>query len=554
MDNQRLFLFIALALVVMLLWDAWQKDYGPKRIEPVVASQPLSAPPSVPDAPPVAPSAAPAATPSVSAAVEAAPVAGGERIEVKSDLLHLVIDTAGGDIRVAELLHYPITVDDKNHSVRLLNDTLPDLFVSQTGLTSGDGSSAPDHRALYRAGQSSYELAPGSDELVIPLTWSDGNGLTVTKRYTLHRNSYLVGLEVVVDNQGSKPWNGSFYRQLERTKVAEKGQSSFVYTYMGGAVSSSFKNYEKVKFESMADWKPNQSYLTGGWAAMIQHYFLAAWIPVADEPNHFYTKALADGRYNIGLITQALGVASGSSHSFSSRLYVGPKEQNRLEAAAANLDKTVDYGWLFIIAKPLFITMKFLHEHLGNWGWSIIILTLMIKLLFYKLSEASYRSMARMRKFQPKIAVLRERYGEDKQRMSQAMMDLYKKEKINPLGGCLPIMVQIPVFIALYWVLLESVELRQAGFIFWINDLSTRDPFYVLPLIMGVSMFAQQKLNPAPMDPVQAKVMMFLPVVFTFFFMMFPAGLVLYWVVNNLLSIIQQWYITRGIERADKKT
>ncbi len=552
MDNQKLFLFLALTLVVMLLWDAWQKDYGPKPIPVATVSESAgTASPSVPDAPPPAvptPDAGAVSPEIIAAPAEPAAAATGERIEIKTDLLHLVIDTVGGDIRLAELLHYPVAVDNKDIPFRMFTDTLPDLFISQSGLTATAGG-APDHHASYRAQQTRYELGAGSDTLEIPLTWSDGHGLTVTKRYVLHRDSYLVELDVSIDNQSGAPWSGSFYRQLQRTKVAEKGQSSFIYTYMGGAFSSSFKNYEKVNFDDMAEWKPKQSYLSGGWAAMLQHYFMAAWIPPAEELNHFYTKALSDGRYNIGLVTQAQTVVPGTSHHFTSRLYIGPKDQDRMEKAAPNLDKTVDYGFLFFIAKPLFHTLQFLHAHLGNWGWAIIVLTILIKLIFYKLSETSYRSMARMRKFQPKIVALRERYGNDKQRMSQAMMDLYKKEKINPLGGCLPIVVQIPVFISLYWVLLESVELRQAEFIFWITDMSTRDPYYVLPVIMGISMFAQQKLNPAPMDPVQKKVMMALPLVFTFFFMVFPSGLVLYWVVNNLLSITQQWFITRKIDK-----
>ena len=554
MDNQRLFLFLALALVVMLLWDAWQKDYGPKPPASVVSETlPKPAPAAVPEAPPSVVSdtgAVPGAPPGQSQ-VMASPVpaaVSGERIEIITDLLRLVVDTAGGDIRQAYLLAHPEKIDVEDSPIRLFNDELPDLFLSQTGLSSSTGA-APDHRADYRAEKSSYILDAGMDTLEIPLTWSNDQGLRVTKRYILHRDSYLIELDISIENQGSEPWSGSFYRQLQRTKIAEKNQSSFIYTYMGGAFSSSFKNYEKVTFEEMSEWKPQESYLTGGWAAMIQHYFIAAWIPPTEELNHYYSKALSDGRYNVGMVTQAQTVTPGASHNFKSNLYVGPKEQDRMEHAAPNLDKTVDYGFLFFIAKPLFIVLDFLHEHLGNWGWSIIILTMMIKLIFYKLSETSYRSMARMRKFQPKIMALRERYGNDKQRMSQAMMDLYKKEKINPLGGCLPIAVQIPVFIALYWVLLESVELRQADFIFWIKDLSTKDPYYVLPVLMGISMFVQQRLNPAPMDPIQKKVLTFLPLVFTFFFMLFPSGLVLYWVVNNLLSIAQQWYITQKIEK-----
>jgi len=293
--------------------------------------------------------------------------------------------------------------------------------------------------------------------------------------------------------------------------------------------------------------------LKGGWAAMVQHYFIAAWVPGQEETNHFYSKSLGDDLYVLGMSSAEQTVPAGSKGDFKSRLYIGPKQQDHLAAVAPHLELTVDYGLLTFIAKPIFWLLKHLHELLGNWGWSIILLTMFIKLAFYKLSAASYRSMANMRRMTPKMAQIRERYGDDRQRMSQAMMELYKKEKINPLGGCLPIVVQIPVFISLYWVLLGSVELRQAGFIFWIHDLSTKDPYYVLPLIMGISMFVQQRLSPAPPDPIQAKVMMALPVVFTLFFAFFPAGLVLYWVVNNVLSITQQWYITKSLEKATAK-
>jgi YidC/Oxa1 family membrane protein insertase len=303
----------------------------------------------------------------------------------------------------------------------------------------------------------------------------------------------------------------------------------------------------------MADWKPEQSFNKGGWVAMLQHYFIGAWVPDQEEQNHFYTRALDGGRYLIGLSTAERAVPAGASTHFTSRLYIGPKEQDRLEHIAPHLRLTVDYGVLDIIAKPLFWLLEKIHDWVHNWGIAIILVTLIIKLVFYKLSETSYRSMANMRRLQPKLMALKERFGDDRQRMSQEMMRIYKEEKINPLGGCLPIVVQIPVFIALYWVLLESVELRHAPFIpHWINDLSSKDPYYILPILMGISMFIQQKLNPAPMDPMQAKVLKLLPFIFTLFFAFFPAGLVLYWVVNNILSIAQQWVITRRVEGAAK--
>jgi YidC/Oxa1 family membrane protein insertase len=353
-----------------------------------------------------------------------------------------------------------------------------------------------------------------------------------------------------VENGSGKSWTAREYRQLMRTEAVDtNGESQFLYTYTGGAIYSPDKKFEKISLDDIANNQLSRE-VTGGWIAMLQHYFLASWVPPKDQANHFYTNALPDGRYVLGAYTQPITVADGTRHTFTTSFVAGPKIQDKLAAVAPGLDLTVDYGWLTILAQPIFWLLTKIHSVLGNWGWSIIALTVLIKLAFYKLSEASYKSMANMRKMTPRIQALKDRYGDDKQRMNQAMMELYKKEKINPLGGCLPILVQIPVFIALYWVLLESVELRQAPFVLWIKDLSVKDPYFVLPLIMGVSMFIQQKLNPAPPDPMQAKIMMSLPFVFTIFFAFFPAGLVLYWVVNNILSITQQWVITRRIEQA----
>jgi YidC/Oxa1 family membrane protein insertase len=426
---------------------------------------------------------------------------------------------------------------------------MPKYFVAQSGLLASQGE-APDHHALFSAEQTDYVLADGQNELKVRLHWSNEDGIQVSKVFTFHRDSYKVDLDVEVQNAGQQAWKGRAYQQLQRTEMAR--ESMFLYTYTGGVVSSSWDPYEKIEFSEMGEWKPEQSYNTGGWIAMLQHYFFGAWIPASDSANHFYSKALPDGRYLLGLSGEEKTVAPGASAHFASRLYAGPKEQHRLEKIHKDLRLTVDYGMLDILAKPVYWVLEKLHGLFGNWGLAIIFITLIIKLLFYPLSAASYKSMANMRRLSPKLQALKERYGDDRQKMSQAMMEIYKKEKINPLGGCLPILVQIPVFISLYWVLLGSVEIRQAPFYLWIHDLSVRDPYYVLPLIMGVSMFIQQKLNPPPMDPVQAKVMQALPIIFTAFFAFFPAGLVLYWVVNNILSIAQQWYITRKIEAGAK--
>ena len=544
MDNQRLILFAALSIVIMMLFSAWQEQHAPKQAPMTeTAQQAESSVPSAAEMPPAV-VAEPKAVPSQ------APVAAvaGQHITVKTDLLDVEINTVGGEISRAALPAYPVSLKTPDVPFQLLDDRLPALFIAQSGLVAGEGMSAPDHQAVFQADQTRYQLAGGKDELKVRLHWHSPSGIDVLKTYTFHRNSYVIDLDFQVSNTGDQLWKGRPYRQLQRTKVAESGQSKFIYTYMGGVFSSQWNSYQKVKFEDMATWKPEQSYTTGGWAAMIQHYFLAAWIPDADEANHFYTKALPDGRYLIGLSGAEKSAAPGQSTQFHSRLYVGPKDQQRLEKVAPHLRLSVDYGVLDILAKPVFWLLQKIHGLVGNWGLAIILVTVIIKLVFFKLSEASYRSMANMRRLSPKLQALKERYGDDRQKMSQAMMDIYKKEKINPLGGCLPILVQIPVFISLYWVLLESVELRQAPFILWIHDLAAKDPYYVLPLLMGASMFLQQKLNPPPMDPLQAKVLQFLPLIFTAFFAFFPSGLVLYWVVNNILSITQQWYITRKIE------
>jgi YidC/Oxa1 family membrane protein insertase len=418
-------------------------------------------------------------------------------------------------------------------------------FIAQSGLLSSQ--EAPDHHAVYGAEQGEYRLAGNANELKVRLNWTGSAGVTVTKVYTFTRGSYVVGVEYQINNASAADWQGRAYHQLQRSR--QERESALIYTYTGGVLYSAESKYEKISFDDM-DKEVLSRDTKGGWAAMIQHYFVGAWLPDASQLNHYYSKALDKKNYVIGMVTPEFAVPAGKSMNINGRLYVGPKEQDVLKDIAPGLELTVDYGWLTFLAKPLFWLLKHIEMLVHNWGWAIILLTLLIKLAFYKLSETSYKSMANMRKVAPKLTALRERYGDDRQRMSQAMMELYKKEKINPLGGCLPILVQIPVFIALYWVLLESVEMRQADFMLWLNDLSSKDPYYVLPLIMGATMFIQQKLNPPPPDPIQAKVMMALPFIFTLFFAFFPAGLVLYWVANNFLSISQQWYITRKIEKA----
>lgn len=550
MDNQKLFLFIALSLVIMLIFGAWQERTQPQsQQEPSSARTETTAiPADAPSMPTVNEKESLTDVPQDIVAEKTAmtPVArGGERITVVTDRLRVEIDTIGGEISRAWLLTYPVAQKQPDVPFQLLNDTEVNVFVAQSGLLASVGA-APDHRALFRAEKNEYRLAEGEDELKVLLQWQGEDGVKVVKTYTFRRDDYLIDIAFDVDNASHETWKGRQYSQFQRTEMGR--ESFFIYTYTGGVVSTTADPYEKVQFSDMAEWKPEQSYNLGGWVAMLQHYFLGAWVPGSEDANHFYTKALAEGRYLLGLTGKERNIAPGDNGHFNIGLYVGPKEQHRLEDIEENLRLTVDYGVLDILAKPVFWLLEKIHSFVGNWGVAIIIITLMIKIVFYKLSEASYKSMANMRRLSPKLKTLKERYGDDRQKMNQAMMEIYKKEKINPLGGCLPILVQIPVFISLYWVLLESVELRQAPFMLWLSDLSAKDPYYVLPLLMGASMFIQQKLNPPPMDPIQQKIMQFLPVIFTAFFAFFPAGLVLYWVVNNILSIAQQWYITQKIE------
>jgi YidC/Oxa1 family membrane protein insertase len=552
MDNIRLILFFVLAFVGLLLYQAWQQDYGPQS-----QARPETAPTTA--APDVTKDSA--AVPTVEVKAELPAVAGpdgteasasetrGRIVRVTTDLLDLEISTRGGTVQKALLLDYPQSLEQPDIKVELLTPREPEIYIAQSGLIGSEKGNAPDHESIYQAQQTEYKLADGSDELIVPLVWTNSDGVKVTKQFVFRRGSYLTDVSYLIDNQSAQGWAARDYGQLQRMEPSSDGNGFTTYTYTGGVFYNPQDKYEKVDFDEMAKKKLKVD-SDHGWLAMIQHYFLSAWIPPKEQVEHYYTNALTGGKYLIGSYSPTVTVAAGESATLGRQLYIGPKLQDQLESIAEGLELTVDYGWLTVIAKPIFWLLKSIHNWVGNWGWAIIILTLLIKAAFYKLSETSYKSMANMRKFTPRIQAIKDRYGDDKQRIQTAMMELYKKEKINPLGGCLPILVQIPVFIALYWVLLESVELRQAPWILWIESLSEKDPYFILPLIMGVSMFVQQKLNPAPPDPMQAKIMMMLPFVFTIFFAFFPAGLVLYWVVNNLISITQQWYITRKIEQA----
>jgi YidC/Oxa1 family membrane protein insertase len=554
MDNFRLILFLSLGAVLFLIYQAWLDDYGRPGIADVPVSESPSGPiigedtpASTPTLPEDAPTAPSIATPGT---LEGQTSSTADTIRVSTDVIEAEISTRGGTVESLRLLDYAVEADQPEIALRLLKPAPPNMFIVQSGLLGPEESGLPTHTALFTAAQSSFELADGEDTLVVELTWSDGVGLDVVKRYRFQRGSYLIQAEQEITNATDAALAVRNYDQLQRTPLIDPNQSSFIHTYTGAVYYGPETKYKKETFSEI-EKQPLDTQVTGGWIAMIQHYFMAAWIPPENEPQTFYTKVVGGDRYIIGQYSPAATVGPGESHRFDSRLYVGPKLQETLEAIAPGLELAVDYGWLTILAKPIFWLLNLIHTLVGNWGWAIILLTILIKLAFYKLSETSYKSMANMRKLAPRLKALKDRYGDDKERLNQAMMDMYKKEKINPLGGCLPILVQIPVFIALYWVLLESVELRHAPFVLWLDNLTAPDPFFVLPLIMGVSMFIQQKLNPPPPDPMQEKIFMALPFVFTVFFAFFPSGLVLYWTVNQLLSIAQQWYITRQIEQAE---
>jgi YidC/Oxa1 family membrane protein insertase len=473
-------------------------------------------------------------------------------VRVRTDTLLVDIDLLGGDI-VGTALPQQLANLGGDQAFVLLERNAQRVYVAQSGLIGSNGTDKAAGRPTFSTQQHSYTMEEGSDQLLVNLTFAQEDGTEITKRFTFNRGDYLVKVDYFVDNQSGNPWSGSFYAQLKRDSSADPAAETTgmgMQPFLGVATMTKDKPYVKIAFDDLKE-KPLNTMVDGGWVAIVQHYFISAWIPASSGQHHYSTKVTTNGNNLIRYTGPELKLAAGETGQFNNQFYAGPKDQYRLKEISPGLDLTVDYGWLWWIAQPLFWIMTQIHKLVGNWGWSIILLTVLVKAVFFPLSAASYRSMARMRKVTPKMTQIREMYADDKQKHSQEMMALYKKEKVNPLGGCLPILIQMPVFISLYWVLMESVELRHAPWLGWIKDLSTMDPYYILPLIMGASMFVQQKLNPPPPDPTQAKIMQLMPVFFTFFFLWFPAGLVLYWVVNNLLSILQQWIITRQIEAAD---
>jgi YidC/Oxa1 family membrane protein insertase len=477
----------------------------------------------------------------------------GQLIHIATDVINVDIDTVGGNIVQIQMLKYPQELNSSTPFV-LLNNSPDNKYIAQSGLLSTTGPDTSKGQVLYTTTQTQYSLENNQNELQVKLNWQNKQGINVTKVFTFHRNSYEIGVAYQVENQTEQPWQGNLYLQLLRTNTPPANAKGFISlsTYFGAAISSPEKPYQKVSFKQMQETPLNQT-VTGGWAAMIQHYFVSAWVPESTAVSQYFSKVTPDGLYAIGMIGPQLTVEPGKTATVKSKFYAGPSITKDLEKVAPGLQLTIDYGWFWFISIAIFWMMQQIYNLIGNWGWSIVLVTLIIKLMFYQLSAKSYRSMSVLKKLQPRLTTLKEKFGDDKQKFTQATLELYRKEKVNPMSGCLPILIQIPVFIGLYWVLIESVELRQAPFILWIHDLTLKDPYYVLPVLMGISMFLQQRLNPPPPDPMQAKVMMFMPVIFTALFINFPAGLMLYWFVNNTLSFLQQWYIMRSINGNEKQ-
>jgi YidC/Oxa1 family membrane protein insertase len=532
MDSQRNILLIALLFVSFLLFQQWNMDNSPQP-QGQGTEQQVNNSGDVP-----------------SHSGDGQPIPDQETtskdlITINTDVLALSVDTLGGDVIEAKLLAYDNELDSADPFI-LLKDEPGLSYIAQSGLIGANGIDSANGRAQLAVTAKDFTLADGQDELRVPMTYVK-DGITYTKTFVLKRNSYAVDVEYTIDNQSASAASVQMYAQL-RQNLMDDGGSLTMPTYRGGAYSTDTTNYKKYSFDDMQDKSLNMT-TTNGWAAMLQHYFVSAWIPRSEEASNLFTRA-SNGLGYIGVRLPTTTIAAGTEQTLTATLWVGPKLQKEMEATAANLNLTVDYGWLWFIASPLHKLLSFIQSIVGNWGIAIMMLTFIVRGAMYPLTKAQYTSMAKMRMLQPKLTAMRERLGDDRQRMSQEMMELYKKEKVNPLGGCLPIVLQMPIFIALYWSLMESVELRHSPFFGWIHDLSAQDPYYILPLLMGVSMFMIQKMSPTTVtDPMQQKIMTFMPVMFTFFFLFFPSGLVLYWLVSNVVTLLQQTLIYRSLEK-----
>ncbi len=553
-DIQRYLLIAAIAALSFMLLIEWKNFEGP---ETIIASAPAA---NKTVSPVTSSSDSDLPILSQDAASTSLPETTGTSsgfVNVSTDVLNVKIDLHGGDIVYAGLPAYTADLESDEPFVILESNETRD-YIAQSGLIGQNATDTAKGRPQFSSKIDSYELSESNDSINIDLHYQYSDQINIVKRFHFKRGEYLIKIEYLIDNQSDSVFQASFFGQLKRgnstdPSVDGEGGMFAMKPFMGVAYADNEDKYSKLAFSKMKD-KPLKTAVNGGWIGIIQHYFLSAWIPNADSVNELSTIVTKQG-INIARVTSAaVTVPANSQGSVAASFYTGPKDQYRLQEISPGLELTVDYGFLWWIAQPLFWLLTKIHGVLGNWGFAIIGLTMLVKAAFFQLNAKAFTSMANMRKVQPKLVELKERYADDRQKQSQAMMELYKTEKINPLGGCLPMVVQMPVFMALYWVLMESIELRHAPFILWIQDLSAMDPYFILPLIMGLSMFIQQRLNPPPPDPMQAKIMQWMPVVFTFFFLFFPAGLVLYWVVNNTLSIIQQYFITKRIEKSGLPT
>lgn len=555
MDNQRIFVWAALGLVLWLNYIAWEKDYAPAPVTPPAATATTGTGNKAAQALPELPSNS--ALPAAPATAEAAPetaAAQAPTIRVVTDVLDMDISTQGGELLRADLLRYPKVKNQPDIPVRLFNTVGNALFVARSGLRVADQRAEPTHMAMFEAGATEFRLQEGEKQLEVPLTWTDGQGVTVTKTYTFHPGSYRIDLRYDVSNQSDRDWKAASYVQLVRhyEHIERSYFNVETYAYRGPAIYDG-KGYRKLDVEDKEE-SHYKNTIGGGWIAALQHHFVAAAVPPLKESYDYQLSVDADNDFILSYRGPLQNVAAGSNHTFTETLFVGPKLQEQLRETGPELQRTADYGKLTIIAQPLFWLLDKVHGFVGNWGLAIILVTFLIKLAFYKLTAASGRSMAKMRNIAPRIKAIQERYKDDREQLGRQMMEIYKREKINPLAGCLPILIQIPFFLAFYWVLLESVEMRQAPFFGWITDLSTKDPFFILPVLMGAAMFGQFKLQPMPTtDPMQAKIFAFMPVIMAATMAWFPAGLVLYWLTNTLLSIAQQWRINKLVAAESKK-
>jgi YidC/Oxa1 family membrane protein insertase len=548
MDWQKNILIAAILAVLFMLairWNGYQEEHAAVAASSVAATQ--TSAPAVTNV-----SDIPAPTATTSAPETNAPViASTAIIKVATDSLLVNIDPVGGDIVKVSLPRHLIDIKNPDTPFVLIENRADHIYSAQSGLVGANATDTAKGRPTFSVEKTEYTLENSQDKLTVDLSLQQDQ-VKITKRFTFTRGQYLIGVEYLIDNQSADKWSGQLFGRIVRdSKSFTKTNALMMSAYLGGAVTTKEENYKKVTFDDLRK-APFETSEQGGWVSLVQHYFISAWIPDPSTTNSFKLNQLGTNDiFLFGFTGNTVEVAPNSQGVIKANFYAGPKDTEELEKISPHLELTVDYGFLWMIGEPLFWLLKFIHNYLGNWGLAIIGLTVIVKALFFHLSAASYRSMAKMKKLAPKMAEMKERYGDDRQKMSQEMMKLYKDEKVNPLGGCLPMLIQMPVFLALYWVLMESVELRHAPFYGWINDLSVMDPYYVLPLIYGVTMWFMQKLNPQPTDPMQARVMQMLPLVFTFMFLWFPAGLVLYWVTNNILTIAQQYVITKQIENAD---